>query len=325
MWTRLGCDPSDRSTWPTHRVHMPDLREFDASWFAPRAWAAICELLGGEERVAEKSRMWRDGLIVNLGDSSLDGSDGSNAGGDDAEIPELRPETFTGWHVDGDFFVHYLDSPEQALLVIPLFSDVVPSGGATVICPRAIPHVAAHLFDHPEGVSPRMAPRGAPDFFQEQNLDWFNALAKRCAQEHQEQGSQGQQQEPVFIEATGSVGDVYLLHPLMLHSASPNPRRAVRIITNPPVAVREPFRFSANGREGPPSIVEQTTIRALTATGRDASAWSIAGPREAVIPERVRIQERMRQEERRRLAELQAAGKAADKVETTRAREGVVA
>lgn len=34
----------------------------------------------------------------------------------------------------GDFFVHFLDSPEQALLVIPLYTDILPNGGATWIC-----------------------------------------------------------------------------------------------------------------------------------------------------------------------------------------------
>lgn len=50
-----------------------------------------------------------------------------------------------GWHNDGDFFVHFLDSPEQGLLVIPLWSDIQPLGGGTVICPDGIAHVAKHM------------------------------------------------------------------------------------------------------------------------------------------------------------------------------------
>jgi hypothetical protein len=46
---------------------------------------------------------------------------------------------------DGDFFVHFLDSPEQALLVIPLWSDIVPKGGGTVICADGIKPIAKHL------------------------------------------------------------------------------------------------------------------------------------------------------------------------------------
>ena len=41
----------------------------------------------------------------------------------------------------GDFFIHFLDAPEQGLLVIPLFTDIYPNGGGTWICsegPRRI-------------------------------------------------------------------------------------------------------------------------------------------------------------------------------------------
>ena len=34
----------------------------------------------------------------------------------------------------GDFFIHFLDSPEQGLLVIPLYTDIHPNGGGTWIC-----------------------------------------------------------------------------------------------------------------------------------------------------------------------------------------------
>jgi hypothetical protein len=52
------------------------------------------------------------------------------------------------WHNDGDFFVHFLDSPEQALLVIPLWSDIVSKGGGTAICSDGIKYIAKHLVMH---------------------------------------------------------------------------------------------------------------------------------------------------------------------------------
>lgn len=267
--------PTDKSTWTRLRTNMPWHREFDASQFAPRAWAAICELCGGEERVVPESKMWRDSLIVNLGAAEHEGK-------------PVPPQDLPEWHVDGDFFVHYLDSPEQGLLVTPLFTDIMPSGGGTMICPEAIPKVAKHLYDHPEGVSPRMTPRGEEGFTQEKDLDWFCRLAKSCGN---------------FVEATGSVGDVYLMHPLMLHSPSSNALRNVRIITNPPVFLREPFCFDRE--DGNYSLVEQVTLRAL---GKERlSGWKIAGPREGVVPERVKIQERMKMEELRRLEEVKKA------------------
>lgn len=49
------------------------------------------------------------------------------------------------WHNDGDFFVHFLDSPEQALLVIPLWSDIAHKGGGTAVNGDGIKYIAKHL------------------------------------------------------------------------------------------------------------------------------------------------------------------------------------
>lgn len=51
VWTRLGMDPKDKSTWHSIRTNMPSHNTFDAAQFAPRAWAAVCELCGGEVRL----------------------------------------------------------------------------------------------------------------------------------------------------------------------------------------------------------------------------------------------------------------------------------
>jgi hypothetical protein len=251
---------------------MPHHVQFDAAEFAPRAWQAICELCGGEDRIAPASRMWKDSLIANLGTAEHEGK-------------PLAPQDLPRWHVDGDFFVHYLDSPEQGLLVVPLFTDILPGGGATMICPEAIPKIARHLYEHPEGVSPRMTPRGEPDFKSEKDLAWYCNVAKGCTH---------------FVEACGKTGDVFLLHPLMLHSASRNTLRNVRLITNPPVSLNKPHVFDRE--DGDYSLVELATLRAL---GKERlPGWKIAGPREGVVPERVQIQEMMKQEERKRLAAL---------------------
>lgn len=276
VWTRLGMSPTDKSTWTKERTNMPSHRSFDCATFAPRAWQAMCELCGGEDRVNPECRYWRDSLIVNLGTAEGEGK-------------PTPPQELAGWHVDGDFFVHYLDSPEQALLVIPLFTDVVPEGGGTVICPPAIEKVARHLAAHPEGVSPRMVPRAHPDFPRERNYEWYADIARGCADDE-------------FVEATGSVGDVYLLHPLMMHSATSNARRAVRIITNPPVSILEPFRFDRE--DGNYSLVERKTMEAVGGADK-LKGWKITQPREGIVPERVRIQEAMKREELRRMEEEQ--------------------
>ncbi len=132
VWKRLGMDPNDKSTWTSERINMPSHRQENVSDFAPKAWGAICELLGGEDRVAKESAIWNDGLIVNLGTPEFEG-----------KFPD--PRTLPGWHVDGDFFVHFLDSREQGLLVIPLFTDIKEHAGGTVICSDGIPVIAKHL------------------------------------------------------------------------------------------------------------------------------------------------------------------------------------
>lgn len=104
-----------------------------------------------------------------------------------------------------------------------------------------------------------------------------------------------------FHEMTGKVGDVILLHPLMLHSASKNGRRNIRIITNPPVSLKQPFEFD---RQDPSqySLVELKTIQDLGGFDQ-LKGWKITGERKPVIPERLKIQMAWMEEEARRLRE----------------------
>ena len=284
VWTRLGVSPSDKSTWSNipnlvaGRVNMPSHSTFSAKDFTPKAWSAICDLVGGEEKVSQENRTWNDGLIVNLGTDEDAGRD-------------IPPQKLQGWHVDGDFFVHYLNSPEQALLVVPLFTNIRPGGGGTFICPPAITHVARYLYDHPEGVSPRFSPRSDAEFKKENHLRWFNDLAASMP-------------DDAFVEVTGQVGDVYLLHPLMLHSASNNKLREVRIITNPPVSLKEPFELQR--QDGQYSVVEQKTLKELGMVG-GVGQWEITAPRERVVPERLKKQAQMREQELERLKAINNA------------------
>jgi hypothetical protein len=121
VWTRLGMSPTDKTTWTRERTNMPEHRRLSVPSFSPKAWDAICDLVGGEDRVTADSKTWSDSFIVNLGTAEHEGR-------------EFDPKELEGWHVDGDFFIHFLDSPEQGLLVIPLYTDILPNGGGTWIC-----------------------------------------------------------------------------------------------------------------------------------------------------------------------------------------------
>jgi len=267
MWTRLGYDPQDRSTWAEPSVHMPGRREIDVASFAPRAWGAVCDLVGGPERISATDPFrWNDGFIVNLAEG---------AGRPWADASAAAP----GWHKDGDFFRHFLDSPEQGLLTLVLWTDVRHQGGATFVAADSVAPVARFLAAHPEGVYPdgADAPAGSGVAFD------YAALMAECGE---------------FVEATGEVGDVYLLHPFILHARAQNVLRAVRVITNPPVTLAEPMRFD---RPDPAehSLVERAVLRAL---GTDRLSFAPAAPREALEPPRVRRQRQLRAEEDARLA-----------------------
>jgi hypothetical protein len=109
--------------------------------------------------------------------------------------------------------------------------------------------------------------------------------------------------ESTIHEMTGEVGDVYLLHPLMLHSASKNLLRLPRIITNPPVALKEPFKLNRKEGEGEYSLVERKTLMELGMEG-GIGDWKIKGS--LWISNRMRRQDALRQAESER---LRAAGK----------------
>jgi hypothetical protein len=255
-WVRLGYARDDPETWVQQRVHMPSPRYVEVASFAPKVWGAACQLLGGEDRI-EQPYTWGNGFIANLGLG--------------ADRPWQPPSPASpDWHKDGDFFRHFLDSPEQGLLTIVMWSDIEERGGGTFIAPDSVAPVARLLEHHREGVLPDDFP--------------YDELIAQCS---------------IFVETTGRLGDVVLMHPYMLHASSQNHRGAARLITNPPIALKEPMRFD---RDDPAehSPVERAVLRAL---GVERLDYRPAGPREDVVPERVRRQERMREQEEARLAE----------------------
>ncbi|KAJ5312785.1 hypothetical protein N7508_003615 [Penicillium antarcticum] len=257
VWSRLGYSPTDKSTWTNEMTWMSDTKQEAVKTFAPKAWATICELLGGEDRVAPESATWNDAFIINLGSPETEGQ-------------WSNPADLPGWHVDGDFFTHFLDSPEQALLVIPLFSDIKDRAGGTMVCPDALKFIAQHMYNHPEGVTPYMLPRGEQPLSNPMETSFYSDIVKQCSEFHQ---------------MTGKIGDVILVHPLMVHSVSVNGLRHPRVITNPPAQLKKPFNFD---RSDPTkySLVEKKTLSLLGK--KRLAGWKIQGQREYVTPERLK-------------------------------------
>jgi hypothetical protein len=253
-WVRLGYSPTDSSTWDKPRIHMPAIKSFAAADFAPKAWAAACEICGGEDRIASWS--WNDAMIVTLTEG--------------ADEPWSPPDqTYGKWHKDGDFFRHFLDSPEQGLLALVIWKDIDHQGSATYAATDSVPVVAKFMAQHPEGVLPKE----------------FNTkeLMSQCHE---------------FLECVGECGDVVLLHPYMLHSGSQNILREPRFLTNPPLFLKEPMNFNRDNKEDY-SLIELAVLQAL---GVDRLDFKPTAPRESIVPDRVIRQRAMLEEEQKRLA-----------------------
>lgn len=68
LWNRLGYDRHDSATWTQPLVHLPARRTLNVRELAPKAWDAVCDLIGGAERIAtNRPYVWTDGFIVDLG------------------------------------------------------------------------------------------------------------------------------------------------------------------------------------------------------------------------------------------------------------------
>ncbi len=200
---------------------------------SPKGWGAVCDVTGGEDRIDHHimeiesqhfttidSTEWSDAFIVNFRRG--------------ADKPWAEPSAAAGgWHKDGSFFRHFLDSREQGLLTIVYWSDVGPKGGGTFIAPDSIKLVARYLADHPEGVDP--------------SFD-FGSLIDQCQE---------------FEEVTGRGGRLH--HPPPLHAA--------RLLQQPlgPRPLHDQPAGGAEGADGLQprrprgvlSLIERATLHAL--------------------------------------------------------------
>lgn len=91
FWVRLGMDPDDKSTWTEEYVKLPRHREVRCEEFCPTAWAKMCEIVGGEDKIDPvRERYYGDQFIVNFGTKEIEG--GSH-----------NPQELKGWHTDNDW------------------------------------------------------------------------------------------------------------------------------------------------------------------------------------------------------------------------------
>ncbi|TCP50752.1 phytanoyl-CoA dioxygenase PhyH [Tamaricihabitans halophyticus] len=125
-----------------------------------------------------------------------------------------------GWHVEASYAGPEgegrlnLRSRERALLMLFLFSEVGPDDAPTRI------RVGSHLDVPP--------------------------LLESCADEGREwmslcrDAASASENRPVTL-ATGTLGDVYLCHPFLVHAAQPHHGRTPRFMAQPPLHAKEPL------------------------------------------------------------------------------------
>lgn len=149
-----------------------------------------------------------------------------------SELDVVAPQPdWHSWHLDAPHTHTRLDNIRAGLLVFILFGDLAPSSGNTWLALDSPGKVARALAAHPEGM----------DFCR---LQTAPSITRECER---------------FFELTGEAGDIFLVHPLMLHSASPNPSPRVRWLGNPMIYVGGVL----DHRREDPSPVEQAIAEAL--------------------------------------------------------------
>jgi tetratricopeptide (TPR) repeat protein len=135
------------------------------------------------------------------------------------------------WHLDSPSTQTRIDELRTGLLVFIVFSDLLPDSGNSWLALDSPAKVARKLAGAPEGIDFCSDHAGC-------------AITRTCER---------------FFELTGEAGDLFLVHPLMLHSASLNPSPRIRFLGNPMVYMQEPL----DPRRPELSPVERLIARAL--------------------------------------------------------------
>ena len=122
--------------------------------------------MGGEDMFEpELCGTCGDGMVINVGSEASAAQPQHPRETGTWQVVERHVKTplTPSRHIDGDWYEHFLDSGEQALLSEPsmspltdesaimLFTDVESGGGATFISPTAMRKLFHWFHDHPDG------------------------------------------------------------------------------------------------------------------------------------------------------------------------------
>ncbi|HZG88156.1 phytanoyl-CoA dioxygenase family protein [Paenibacillus sp.] len=171
------------------------------------------------------------------------------------------------WHIDGIHHPQYIDSPEQGLLLLCLFSDIRERGGGTLVVEGSHRIVARILRDHPEGLAvkdvnelakrhPYLAeltgraplPDGASRIERFMNRDTVDETGVRLR----------------VVETTGGPGDVIIGHPFLFHAASQNHSGIPRFMCNNQAPLKEKIKLRRQAGDTHTPL-ERSILRAIGA------------------------------------------------------------
>ncbi|MBV9865770.1 MAG: phytanoyl-CoA dioxygenase family protein [Abitibacteriaceae bacterium] len=141
-----------------------------------------------------------------------------------------------GWHIDGVHFHHHVNSCEQGLIGLYLYTDIEHGGGGTVVRPGSH-RITARILNEaePEGLA-------------------HHELSRRVAE---------QVQDLPVREVIGNAGDMVVMHPHLYHGSSDNVHERIRIASNMCIGLHEPMNLHrANKAEYSP--VELAIVNALS-------------------------------------------------------------
>lgn len=240
VWRQLslrGYMKDDPSTWTSPLVHIKEnyaSEEFDRC-NTQKFQDAIEDLIGEGRWALKKS-------VVMWGWWPVSFSEGADKPWD---VP------YEGWHYDGQHFRHYINSSEQGLLCISLFSEIKPFGGGTLIAEGSHNIVAKVLSEHPEGLELMEAVDKAIA-----SHPWLSELTgatPSSGENRIEKFMNRTYRDPAgfdlrVVESTGKPGDVLLCHPFVFHARSQNHLRIPRFICNRTTPLTEPMNLH---RENP--------------------------------------------------------------------------
>ena len=208
---KLGIRPGDPSTWtkerPEHLQQVKDDPAFGAVGSA-RLLRSLGAVLGGH--AYEKPSNWGALFLAFPSHHAWN-------------VPSR------GWHIDANYLSAL--SPPAGVRTHALFGDVAARAGATLIVSGSHHLVHQYFTDNPppsgaRGADYRQLLQGHPyvrDLHTEGDTDERVARFIDRAEEH---GGISLR----VVENTGAAGDVILLHPLVLHVATPNTGNAPRFL-----------------------------------------------------------------------------------------------